>query len=228
MPNPLKIVMVASECVPFVKTGGLADVVGALPKALKKLGHDVKIIIPKYQKINTQKFGLQRFQDSMGVWMGNGIQEWASVDYTFIDEDIPVFFIESWKHFGREGLYDDKNHQAYLDNATRFAFFSRASLQLCKDQGFKPDIIHVHDWPTALVPAYLKTWHANDVDLKNTASVLTIHNIDYQGISPKSDFEYIGLGWDNFRMESFEDHDNINLLKGGIHFADMVNTVSPT
>ena len=228
MPTPLKIVMVASECVPFVKTGGLADVVGALPKALKRLGHDVKIIIPKYTKIDTQKFGLTRYQENMGVWMGGGVEEWASVDVTYLDDDIPVYFIESWKYFGREGIYDDKNNVAFLDNGARFAFFSRAAIQLCIDQDFRPDIIHAHDWQTGLIPAYLKTWHWNDPYLKNTASVLTIHNIDYQGITPKSYFDYIGLGWENFSYESFEDHDNVNLLKGGIYFADMVNTVSPT
>ena len=228
MTAPMKIVMVASECVPFVKTGGLADVVGALPKALKKMGHEVSIILPKYSKINTDKFGLKRLQDSMGVWMGSGHQEWASVDYCLIDDDIPVYFIESWQHFGRQGIYNDNNNKAFEDNIYRYSFFSRAAIQLCIDRKMSPDIIHVHDWQTALIPAYLKTWHWHDPNLRNTASVLTIHNIDYQGVSPKSAYEYVGLDWAHFSYNKFEDHDNINLLKGGIFFADLVNTVSPT
>lgn len=228
MAAPMKIVMIASECVPFVKTGGLADVVGALPKALKRQGHDVSIIIPKYAKIDTKKYNLERTQESMGVWMGSGIQEWASVDKCMLDDEIPVYFIESWQHFGRNGIYDDDQNRAYRDNPYRFAFFSRAAVQFCIDAQLRPDIIHVHDWQAALVPAYLKTWFWHDPYLSNTATVLTIHNIDYQGISPKTAYDYIGLDWSHFTSEKFEDYDNINLLKGGIFFSDMVNTVSPT
>lgn len=227
MKDRLQIIMVASECVPFVKTGGLADVVGALPKALKKMGHDVRIIIPKYAKIDALKFGLQRLQDSMGVWMGNGIQEWCSIDVALLDEEIPVYFIESWKYFGRDGIYDE-NNIAYKDNGLRYAFFSRAALQLCIDRNLGPDILHVHDWQAAPAAAYLKTWHWNTPNFKNTAAVLTIHNIQYQGVFGKEDYEYTGLGWSNFTFDKFESMGNINFLKGGIYFSDMVNTVSPT
>ncbi len=226
--QPLKIVMIASECVPFVKTGGLADVVGALPKALKELGHDVKVILPRYSKIDVLKHKLRKAQEIMGVWMGNDIQEWCSVDVAQLDEEIPVYFIEYWQYFERDGLYNDSNNRAYGDNGARFSFFTRAALQLCIDRQFNPDIVHVHDWQTASAAAYLKTWFWNTPVFARTASVLTIHNIDYQGIFPKSDYEYMGLGWDNFTADKFEDHGNINLLKGGIAFADMVNTVSPT
>ena len=109
----LKIILIASECVPFVKTGGLADVVGALPKSLKALGHDVSVILPKYQKIDTEKFSLEKTQENMGVWMGENIQEWCSVDETTIGDDIPVYFIEYWKYFNREGLYNDKRNRDY-------------------------------------------------------------------------------------------------------------------
>lgn len=220
--------MIASECVPYVKTGGLADVVGALPKALKALGHEVSIILPKYSKINSEKFGLKKIQENMGVWMGNNVQEWCSVDQTTLGDDIPVFFIEFWKYFERNGLYNDANNVAYQDNSNRFTFFTRAALQLCIDRELDPDIVHVHDWQTAAAPAYLKTWFWNHQTFRHTASVLTIHNINYQGVFPQSDYTYTGLRWENFKYDEFEDHGNINLLKGGIAFADMVNTVSPT
>ena len=225
--QPLKIIMIASECVPYIKTGGLADVVGALPKALRALGHDVRVILPKYSKIDTVKHGLKQTQSGMGVWMGE-TQEWCSVDEAIMGEDIPVYFIEFWKYFEREGLYNDSKNRAYDDNAQRFTFFTRAALQLCIERQLNPDIIHVHDWQTAAAPAYLKTWFWNHPTFKNTASVFTIHNINYQGLFPKTDYNYTGLSWDNFKYDEFEDHGNFNLMKGGIAFADMVSTVSPT
>jgi starch synthase len=228
MSAPLNIVFVASECVPFVKTGGLADVVGALPKALRDLGHTVRIILPKYSKIDTQKFGLTRYQESMCVWMGEGKEEWCSVDKAYLEGDIPVYFIESWAYFDRPGIYNDAANRDFKDNPERYAFFTRAAMQLCIDRQFETDIVHTHDWQTALAPAYLKNWHWDDPILGGAASVFTIHNIQYQGNFPKSRWPYTGLGWPFFTPEMFEDHDRINYLKGGIAFADMVNTVSPT
>lgn len=228
MSEQLNIVFIASECVPYAKTGGLADVVGALPKALHDLGHRVQVIIPKYSKIDAQKFGLQRFQDSMGVWMGAGVQEWCAVDVAFLEGVVPVYFIESWKYFERPGIYNDANNRDFNDNPERFAFLTRAALQFCIDQQLEPDIIHSHDWQSALAPAYLKTWHWNDPGLGRAASVFTIHNIQYQGNFPKTRWEYTGLSWEHFSFDRFEDHDHINYLKGGIAFADMVSTVSPT
>lgn len=227
MKNKLNILMVASECVPFAKTGGLADVVGALPIALKKLGHDVKIIIPKYSFINAKKYNIKLFHSPMSVWMGN-TEEWCSIDSTKIKEDIPVYLIEFNTYFDRDGLYHDKQFNDYLDNPKRFAFLSRAALQLCKDINYKPDIIHVNDWQTALIPAYLKVWHWDDPILGAAASILTIHNMAYQGVYPKEHYGYIGLQEVNFNSKKFEDHGQINFLKGGIYFADMVNTVSPS
>ncbi len=228
MSSPMNIVFIASECVPYVKTGGLADVVGALPKALKELGHDVRIVVPKYQQIDAEKFGLRRLQESMGVWMGSGLQEWCSVDVTNLEEGLPVYFIESWKFFGRDGIYNDSANRDFNDNPERYAFFTRAALQVCVDQGFAPDIVHTHDWQTGLAPAYLKTWHWDDSVLGGAASVFTIHNIQYQGNFPKTRLPFTGISWDHFTPDKFEDHDRLNYLKGGIAFADMVNTVSPT
>jgi starch synthase len=230
----LKIAMITPECVPFAKTGGLADVVGALPKALTKLGHEVIVIMPKYAAIQSHR--LTRLFDSMCVWMGN-TEEWCAVDTAVsttaenaatTEMGVKVYFIESHKYFDRYGLYYDPDHNDYLDNPKRFGFFCRAALQLCRDMGFDADVIHAHDWQTALVPAYLKIWHWDDPVLGKAASALTIHNIGYQGKYPAEHYDYLGLQWDNFTPDKFEDHGAINFLKGGIHYADMVNTVSPT
>jgi starch synthase len=226
METRLKIVVIASECVPFAKTGGLADVVGALPQSLAKLGHDVMVVVPKYALVDVDRYHIQPFLSPMGVWMGN-IEEWCAVHMT-TDDYVPIYFIESDKYFGRDGLYHDSEFNDFLDNPRRFAFFTRAALQLCRDLAFRPDIVHVHDWQTALGPAYLKVWHGDDEILGGAASVLTIHNIGYQGKYSADDYEYVGLGWGNFTPDKLEDYGGINFLKGGIQYADLVTTVSPT
>ncbi len=225
--DELNIVMIASECVPFAKSGGLADVVGALPTALQRRGHQVIVVMPKYLAITPARFKLKPALSPMGVWMG-GTQEWCAVHQACIEGDILVYFIEMEKYFDRPGLYHDEAYRDYSDNPRRFGFLTRAALQLCKDLGFRPDIVHAHDWPTALAAAYLKLWHRDDPVLGGAASLLTIHNIGYQGVYDAAHYPYLGLGWENFTSEKFEDHGRINFLKGGIYYADMLNTVSPT
>jgi len=149
----MKIAMIASESTPFAKTGGLADVVGALPASLKSLGHEVIVIIPKYSAIETWETPMQRVLHSMCVWMGN-TEEWCAVDrFTDID-GIRTYFVECEKYFGREGIYHDVHYNDFEDNPRRFAFFTRAALQLCIDIQFEADIFHFHDWQTALGPGY--------------------------------------------------------------------------
>ena len=222
----MKIVMVASESVPYAKTGGLADVVGALPAALQALGHEVIVILPRYAMVDYERHGLHPALGPLGVWMGNA-EEWCSV-HAADNNGVPVYFIEANKYFDRYGLYHDANFHDYLDNARRFGFLTRAALQLCKSIGFAPDIVHAHDWQTALAAAYLKIWHWNDPVLGKAASALTIHNIAYQGVYNAADYEYLGLRRENFVGEKFEDHGKVNFLKGGVVYADVVNTVSPT
>ena len=226
MGKSLNIMLASSECVPFAKSGGLADVVGALPAALKALGHNVIVIMPKYRSIDADKFKLEPYLEPMGVWMGDS-EEWCAVQRTVAAGGVPVYFIEADKYFDREGLYNDAANNDYLDNPRRFGFLSRAALQLCKDIGFKPDIIHAHDWQTALMPAYLKIWHWDDQILGDAASMLTIHNIGYQGVADAAHYDYLGLQWVNFTADKLEDHGRVNFLKGGVQYADMVNTVSP-
>lgn len=223
---PLRIAFVASEAVPFVKSGGLADVVGALPKALAAQGYDVVVILPKYSSIDDARWGLTPFINPLGVWMGD-CEEWCG-SFTETYSGVRFYFIDSNKYFARPGLYHDAEHEDYRDNARRFGFFTRAALQLCRDMGFGPDIVHAHDWQTALAPAYLKIWHWDDAMLGGAASVLTIHNVAHQGKYDRADYAYLGLQWGNFTTDKFEDFGGINLLKGGIHYADLVTTVSPT
>nr|WP_245863400.1 glycogen synthase GlgA [Candidatus Viridilinea mediisalina] len=222
----LKIALIASECYPFVKVGGLADVVGGLAKALHQAGHEVVVIVPRYAAIDGLRFKLQPFLSPLGVWMGNS-QEWCAVQHADYD-GLPVYFIEHDHYFGRPGLYHDPEFYDYQDNVRRFGFFSRAALQLCRDMGFSPDIVHAHDWQTALAPAYLKIWHWDDAYLGNAASILTIHNLAHQGRYHADDYDYLGLQWGNFTSDKFEEFGGINMLKGGIYYADLVTTVSPT
>jgi starch synthase len=222
-----RIVFIASEGVPFAKTGGLADVVGSLPKELIARGHEVIVVLPRYSLIDGDRWGLRPAVSPMGVWMGTG-EEWCAT-LTSDRSEVPFYFIESNHHFDRWGIYHDADMGDYRDNARRFGFFTKAALQLCRDLGFKPDVVHAHDWPAALAPAYLKTWYWNDATLGDAASVLTIHNVAYQGKYPAGvDYDYLGLGWTNFRRDTFEDHGLINMLKGGIAYADLLTTVSPT
>ena len=206
--------------------GGLADVVGALPKYLSARGHDVIVVLPKYASIDASRWTIEPFLSPLGVWMGD-TEEWCAV-FTTTFAGVRFFFIESNKYFERKGIYHDPEMEDYRDNPRRFGFFTRAALQLCRDMGFAPDIVHAHDWQTALAPAYLKIWHWNDGVLGGAASVLTIHNIGHQGKYPASNYDYLGLQRDNFTSAKFEDFGAVNLLKGGIVYADLVTTVSPT
>ena len=223
---PLKIAFLASEAVPFIKSGGLADVAGALPKYLSARGHDVIVVLPKYASIDAGRWGIEPFLSPLGVWMG-GAEEWCAV-HTANHAGVRFFFIELDKYFDRKGIYHDPDMEDYRDNARRFGFFTRAALQLCRDMGFAPDIVHAHDWQTALAPAYLKIWHWNDPFLGGAASVLTIHNIGHQGKYSALDYDYLGLNRENFTAARFEDFGGINMLKGGIVYADLATTVSPT
>ena len=229
----MKILMVTSEAVPYAKTGGLADMVSALSISLAKLGHDVRIVIPRYYSID--KGDLKLLPGAMGTPMGSGIEEWSAV-YT---ADMPgatkknpvkVYFIDHEIFFGRDGIYGNPAESDFIDNPRRFIYFSRASFQLCRKIGWYPDILHAHDWPSAVAPVYLK--FAERVPgikskFEKTVSVLTIHNLGYQGIYNKDNFDYAGLGWDVFYFAGFEDFSMMNMLKAGLYSADKLNTVSP-
>lgn len=227
MTKKKNILFVASESVPYAKSGGLADVVGALSKTLANKGHRVIVVIPYYASIPPEFVKSSQTPFSMNVWMGN-TEEWCLVHPKMINENLEYFFIDFQNYFFREGLYNNRANQDYHDNAKRFAFLSQAALYLCKTKQIKIDIVHAHDWQASPALAYLKTHHMNDQYLGNAAGVLTIHNIGYQGRYPKLDYDYLGFRDEDFNPRVFEDFGGINLLKGGIHFADIVNTVSPS
>jgi starch synthase len=209
----MRIATCASEVVPFAKTGGLADVAGALPLSLEKEGQDVIIIMPRYKAISDSRFGIHRLTQDVSL--------------AVIGKNIKVYFIENENYFNRDGLYGDKTGD-YKDNLERFSFYCKKSLELLSKINFKPDIIHCHDWQSALIPVYLKTLYADVEFFNHTKSVITIHNIGYQGLFEKTEFPKLGLDWSLFNMEALEFYDRINILKGGMVFADLINTVSPT
>jgi len=221
------IVIVSSEFSPFAKTGGLGDMVTALAAGLRRKGHDVRVVLPLYRQIKESPIELHTALPSMCVAMGIG-EVWCAVRYTATSEKVPLYFIEHEDFYHRKGFYHDQQYKDYPDNPLRFGFFCRAALQLIIDLDLKPDIVQVNDWQTALVPAYLKTWFRNHPSLGKCASVLTVHNAPYQGIFPASHYRWLGLPSHDLLPDIFEDYGRINFLKAGIHFADAVNTVSPT
>lgn len=221
---PMQILMVTSEAVPYAKTGGLADVVSALSKQLKKDGHDVRIVMPRYYGITP--VGKKLLPDAMGVPLGFG-EIWTGVyEDCLPGTDVPVYFIDNNELYGRDGVYGEFG-SSYIDNCKRFTVLSRAAFQLCKKLGWYPDIMHAHDWPTAIVPLLLNTWEKDGYFTK-TASVLTIHNLGYQGWFPKDDIHFLQLQWEEFHSSGLESYDSINFLKSGILNADVITTVSPT
>ena len=219
----LNILFAASEAVPFSKSGGLADVCGALPKALAGKGHNVVVVMPRYWGITPDD--KKTVIEAMGVPIGKQTI-WCRVLETQVGK-VKYCFIEHNGYFGRSGLYDDGKWE-YYDNAERFGFFSKAVLQLCKDTDFRADIIHCNDWQTALIPAYLKITEKDSLFFKNTASVFTIHNIGHQGVFPGGKYDFLGLGKENFTEPKFESWGKTHFMKGGIFYADAITTVSPS
>ncbi|MDR1596721.1 MAG: glycogen synthase, partial [Treponema sp.] len=224
----MKILMTSSEAVPYAKTGGLADAVSALSLALAKLGQEVRIVIPRYYGIDRGK--LKQLEGALGVRVGSG-EEWCAV-YTTVLPDSPktnpvrVYFVDHEKFFGRDGIYGTPSEPDFPDNPRRFTFFCRSVFQLCRKIGWYPDVLHAHDWPTALVPVFLKFAERRG-EFAKTVSVLTIHNLGYQGIYSKDNFPYTNLGWNDFYAAGFEDWSMMNFLKAGLYSADKLNTVSP-
>ncbi len=221
----MKILMVTSEAVPFAKTGGLADAVSALSIALSKQGHDVRIVMPRYYKIDRSK--LEHIPGPMGVHPG--YQEiWTGVyQGSLPDSTVPVYFIDHEQSFGRDGVYGVPGETDFNDNPQRFSLLGHAAFQLCRKIQWYPDVIHAHDWAAALAPILLK-FNERKGEFAKTASVFTIHNIGYQGVYGKHLFPYTGLSWDNFYAAGFEDWDRMNFLKAALVSSDKLTTVSPT
>ncbi|OGL45727.1 MAG: starch synthase [Candidatus Schekmanbacteria bacterium RBG_16_38_10] len=221
----MNILIASPEVVPFAKTGGLADVAGALPKAVSKLGnHKVAVVLPKYKMIDEKKFNLKVINENLKIGFDSKEMP-VRIFYGEIDGSIPVYFVDSPEYYAREGLYQKENKD-YPDNAERFAFFAKAALEVCKTLNFKPDVIHCHDWQAALIPVLLKGFCQQDSFFKNTATVFTIHNIGYQGNFPPEKVSFIKFPDEFYTMRGLEFYGNINFLKGGLVFSEIINTVS--
>lgn len=221
--DSMKVLFAVSELAGIVKTGGLADVAGALGPVMRELGHDVRVVIPAYQqalaKLTTKVVGV-------GEVKINGQQSLGFAVHETRFEGVPVYLIEHNNYFDRPGLYTHDG-EGFGDNAERFAFFSRAALEVCQITGFQPDVIHCHDWQTALLPYYLKVHESLNPFFLNTRTVLTIHNGAYQEHTNPALLDALGIDWRYFNPGCFEDYGQINILKGGIAFADQITTVSP-
>ncbi len=216
----MRILYVASEAVPFAKTGGLGDVVGALPKYLKRRGHEIAVILPRYRGIPADRVVVS----SLTVPMGHPFK-FCSVVEPEITDSIRFFLIDYPPYFDREALYRVSN-QDYADNAERFALLSWATLEFAKRAPYSPDIIHCNDWQTAFIPVYLKNYYREDPFFAKTRTLLTIHNQSFQGVFPKTTLPRISLPEHLFNAEQMEFYGNVNILKGGILFADKISTVS--
>lgn len=226
----MRIFWAASEAVPYAKTGGLADVSGALPAALAARGHDVTVVMPYYPQVMKPSMigSLKALPIALGVPMGSGGEEWAEVIEDRISPSLRFLFIRHDRYFDRPTLYDWHGEE-YDDNAERFIFLSRAVMQLALALNEKIDILHANDWHTALCPVYMRSalYRDNPV-FRSCYSILSLHNVGYQGVFHKHNLFLTGLGWEYFNFHCLEYYDQLNLLKGGVMTADMVNTVSPT
>ena len=217
----MQLFFAASEVAPFIKTGGLADVAGSLPNALAKLGHDVRVILPLYSAIpakwRRQMTFLKRFHFPLS-WR-NAYCGLFSLEY----QGLTYYFIDNEYYFKREGLYGQ------FDDGERFAYFSRAVVEVPVQLGWSPDVIHCNDWQTGLVPVYLLEARHREPLLKHTKSVFTIHNIEYQGRFDRNILgDVLGLDEGYFREDMLSYYGDVNLVKGAIYAADYITTVSPT
>lgn len=219
----LNILFAASEVVPYAKTGGLADVAGALPKAIKELGHNIIVVMPRYYQID--KADLRKLEAPLGVPMGIMGEFWAAVYTTTLpNSKVPIYFIDYEEYFGRSKLYENEWGESFKDNDNRFIFFSKAVLQLSNMLNFAPDIVHANDWHTATIPLLMRTRFYHD--FAYAKSVLTIHNLQHQGHFFKGAVDVLEVGWNYFNAHDLESHDGVNFLKAGISRADAVTTVS--
>ena len=217
----LKVLLVAAEAVPFVKTGGLADVMGSLPKALRNLGIDARVIIPKYGDIPGQfKEEFERVAElTVPVGWRN---QYCGVE-AYNCDGVPFYFIDNEYYFRRAGLY------GYYDDGERFAFFSRAVPAILPHIDFQPDVLHCHDWHAAMAIVMMGAHHRQDPFYANIRTMFTVHNLKYQGVfAPEVLGELLSLGPEYFTAETLEFHGAVNYMKGGLVFADAVTTVSPS
>ncbi len=217
----MHIAFAASECVPYSKTGGLADVIGALPSAIAKLGHKVSVFLPRYRQ--TKLENPKTIIPSITIPFDDRYRFCSLVEGD-THNGVQFYFIDYPPYFDRDSLYGTQLGD-YHDNAERFALFCRGVLEASKIVG-APDVFHCHDWQTALIPILLKTVYEQDPAFERTPSVLTIHNLGYQGLFQPEILPLLMLPWDLFTMSRLEFYGKVNFLKGAITLADYITTVS--
>jgi starch synthase len=217
----MHIAFAASECVPFSKTGGLADIVGALPRALASLGHQVSVYVPRYRQ--TKLDDPQTVVGSITVPFDDKYR-FCSVVTAGASAGVRYYFVDYPPYFDREGLYGTPAGD-YTDNAERFSLFSRAVIEASKVLGV-PHIFHCHDWQTALIPIMLRTLYVEDPAFQETGTVFTIHNMGYQGLFPSEILPLLMLPWDLLTITKMEFFGQVNFLKGALVYSDFITTVS--
>ncbi len=215
----MKVCFIAAEAAPFVKVGGLGDVIGSLPKALRELGVDARVILPLYSSIDRERFGL-KYKAYQFVDLG-WRHSYCGIFETEVD-GVPCYFVDNEQYFNRDSIYGQ------IDDGERFAFFSKAALEILPVLDFKPDVVNVNDWHTALSVIYLDVLKSREAEFyKDMKSVLSIHNIEFQGkFNPYEMGNLFGL--ENKYFDALIYNGDLNLLKGAIQLADRVNTVSET
>lgn len=226
MPQRLRILLISPEVEPFAKTGGLADVAGALPKALERLGHDVRVFMPRYRGIDQHAGPLRTLLPQLRIPIADRAVEGALLEGR-MGRAIPVYFLQRDHYYDRESLYTTPQGD-YADNCERFIFFCRAAVEAIRTLPWTPQVVHANDWQSGLVPVYLETLYRDDFKLSRVATLFTVHNLAYQGLFWHYDMPMTGLGWDLFTPAGIEFYGKINFLKGGLVFSDLLTTVSRT
>jgi len=226
VPQRLRILLVSPEVEPFAKTGGLADVAGALPKALAGLGHDVRVLMPKYRGVEHVTSSLAPALSQLQIPIADRLSKGELLEGR-MGGSVPVYFLANDHYYDRDGLYTTPDGD-YWDNCERFIFFCRATVEAVRALGWQPQVIHANDWQTGLIPVYLATLYRDDPVCGEVATLFTIHNLAYQGMFWHYDMPMTGLGWDLFTPAGIEFYGKINFLKGGLVFSDLLTTVSPT
>jgi starch synthase len=222
----LNILLATTEAVPFAKTGGLADVCGALPQELASLGHNPVVIMPAFRQIFDSGEPIEPTGVEFDIQLGSKTMHGRLLRSCLPGSNVPVFFVQQDHYFNRKELYREAD-QDYRDNCERFIFFCRAVMESIRLLELEIDILHANDWPTGLLPAYLKAEYRDRPEYENIASLMTVHNLSYQGLFWHWDMELTGLDWKFFNWKQMEFFGQLNLLKTGLAFADAINTVSP-
>jgi len=215
----MRILFAASEALPYAKTGGLADVIEALPRALVKLGHEVAVFLPRYRGIKTNSVTI----NSLTIPLGPRLR-FPAITNGGVHRGVRYHFLDDPFYFDRDGIYGDRNRE-YPDNAERYTEFSRATIELAK-QVWMPDLIHCHDWQTAMIPVLLRTSYGDDPSVRDLPTIFTIHNMGYHGIFPREALDRVGLPSAIYHPGGVEFFGNVNFLKGGLVYADYLTTVS--